>query len=199
MGSYDITQSNAAVRQLLEVTTNPRHRLLLTVLDRYRALRLAGRYQEIFESGMTVDHPVWHFNALGMDLIMDGEEEIATVWEEWTRTGQCIFYVEDEKLAVGDDMVASEGVLYQQTPGKSLVGLDAEVEASATYLVAAVMDLVWLFDSHGRVVRQDVWEIDPLKRRLIRIDPADVLSPQQAAELLDPFIGPAPRFAEALS
>ncbi len=29
MGKYDITKTNAAVRDLLEVTENPRHRFLL--------------------------------------------------------------------------------------------------------------------------------------------------------------------------
>jgi len=197
MGRYDVTQTDAALRRLLETTTNPRHRHLIQVCDLYRCLRLAGRYREIFTSGITVERPVWHFNALGLDLILDGREEIETIWEEWTKTGQCIFYAAGEKLAVGDDMVASTVLLYQQTPGQSLAAIEGGVDTAATYLIANVVDLTWLFDDQGRVIRQCSWEIDPSRRQLIKLDAADVLSPQQAAQQLDPLIKSAAEHVHA--
>jgi hypothetical protein len=57
MARFDITKTNEAVRRLLEVTTNPRHRFLLAAYDRHRNLEMAGRYEEIFVPEMTVEHP----------------------------------------------------------------------------------------------------------------------------------------------
>ena len=68
MFEFDITQTNIAVRRLLEVTENPRHRYLLQAYDRHRNLEMAGRYEEIFAPEMTVEHPVYHFNMLGENL-----------------------------------------------------------------------------------------------------------------------------------
>jgi hypothetical protein len=65
MARFDITKTNEAVRRLLEVTTDPRHRFLLAAYDRHRNLEMAGRYKEIFVPEMTVEHPVYHFNAFG--------------------------------------------------------------------------------------------------------------------------------------
>ena len=107
MGKYDVTQTNAAVRDLLGVTENPKHRFLLQAYDRHRNLEMAGRYKEIFEPDLTVGHPVYHFDVLGMKLTLDGREAVEAVYREWTETDQCVFYAEDEKLAVGDNMIVS--------------------------------------------------------------------------------------------
>ena len=68
MTRFDITQTNIAVRRLIETTENPRHRYLLQAYDRHRNLEMAGRYKEIFAPEMTVDEPVYHFNMLGKYL-----------------------------------------------------------------------------------------------------------------------------------
>ena len=48
----DITETNRAVRALIEVTENPRHRYLLEAYDRHRNLEHAGRFEEIFAPEM---------------------------------------------------------------------------------------------------------------------------------------------------
>jgi hypothetical protein len=197
MARFDITKTNEAVRRLLEVTTDPRHRFLLAAYDRHRNLEMAGRYKEIFVPEMTVEHPVYHFNVFGMNLILDGRDEVEAVYQQWTQTGQCVFYADSEKLAVGDNMIVSTAMIYQQTPGAVLAAAGADADRAATYLVANVEHMVWPYDDQGRLVGEDVWEIDASQRQVILLDPAEVLSPQQAAERLSPLIRPLPSFDEA--
>ena len=199
MARLDITKTNEAVERLLAVTTDPRHRFLLAAYDRHRKLEMAGRYQEIFVPEMTVEHPVYHFNVFGMNMTLDGREAIEAVYRQWAETGQCVFYTEGEKLAVGDNMVVSTAMIFQQTPGEALAAAGIDADVAATYLVANVEHMIWPYDDRGRLIGEDVWEIDPSKRQVIMLDPAQVLSPQESAERLRPLISPLPSFDEVTS
>ena len=198
MIELDITQTNAAVRRLLEVTENPRHRFLLQAYDRHRNLEMAGRYQEIFDPEMTVEHPVYHFTMLDQKLVLDGREEVEAVYREWTETNQCIFYIEDEQLAVGDRMIVSRSLMYQQTPGAVLVASGVEAGENATYLVRSREVMIWPYDERGRLIGEDVWEYDESARDFIELAPEDVLTSDRSGELLAPLIKPLPSFDEAV-
>jgi hypothetical protein len=199
MQRFDITETNAAVERLIESTENPRHLFLLEAYNRHRYLEMAGRFEEIFAPEMTVEHPVYHFNVFGMNVTLDGREEVESVYREWTRTGQCIFYTGDERLAVGDNMICSTATICQQTPGEILAATGADVDSDATYVVMNVEHMIWPYDDRGRLVGEDVWEIDESRREVVKLDPDEVLTPQEAATLLDPFIKPLPDFDSAVA
>jgi hypothetical protein len=192
MKRFDITKTNAAIHQLLDTTENPRHRWLLHAYDRHRNLEMAGRWQEIFAPEMTVEHPVYHFNVFGTNTALDGAEAVQAVYEEWSRTAQCIFYAADEQLAVGDNMIVSTATIYQQTPGQLLVEAGAPVDPNAYYLVANVEHMIWPYDDEGRLIGEDVWEIDESKRQIIPLEPNEVLTVERSSVLLDPLIKPLP-------
>jgi hypothetical protein len=192
MSRFDITRTNIAVERLLETTTNPRHHWLLQAYNRHRYLEMAGRWKDIFAPEMTVEHPVYHFNVFGINTVLDGADAVQAVYEEWSRTAQCIFYAADETLAVGDNMIVSTATIYQQTPGQLLVEAGAPVDPDAHYLLANVEHMIWPYDDEGRLIGEDVWEIDESKRQIIPLDPSEVLTVEQSSRLLEPLINPLP-------
>jgi hypothetical protein len=194
MTRFDITETNIAVRRLIETTENPRHRYLLQAYDRHRNLEMAGRYEEIFAPEMTVDEPVYHFTMLGKSFTLNGAEEVQAVYREWTETAQCVFYAEGEKLAVSDEMIVSRSVLYQQTLGSVLAAEGAPVDPDAMYLVKSAEHMIWPYDDSGRLIGEDVWEFDDTVREFIPLDPTEVVSVEQARKLLDPLIKPLPTY-----
>ena len=198
MQDFDIRNTNIAVERLLEVTDNPRHRYMLEAYNRHRYLEMAGRYEEIFAPEMTVEHPVYRFDFYGQELLLDGREQVEAVYREWTETDQCVFYLESEELAVGDTMIVSRSVLYQQTLGAALVANGVDADADAMYLSRARIAMLWPYDARCRMVGEDVWEYDTSERRFIKLAPADVLSAERAGELLDPLIKPLPSFDDSL-
>jgi hypothetical protein len=129
---------------------------------------------------------------LGKSLTVEGAEAVKALYHEWSETAQCIFYAEDERLAVSDTMIVSSSVLYQQAPGAVLAAEGAPVNPDATYLVKTAEHMIWPYDDQGRLVGEDVWEFDETVREFIEIDPIDVLSVEQSAKLLDPLIKPLP-------
>ncbi len=195
---FDITRTNVAVRNLLEVTENPRHRFLLQSYDRHRNLEMAGRYKEIFAPEMTVDEPFYRFNYLGKIFSLDGREQVEGIYRHWTETDQTTFYVEDEQLAVGDTMVASRATAYQQVSGAELAAEGVEADASAMYLAKSLTAMIWPYDDRCRMIGEDVWEFEPSVREFIKLAPEDVLTAEEAGKLLDPLIKPLPSFDEAV-
>jgi hypothetical protein len=195
----DITETNIAVRELIEVTENPRHRYLLEAYDRHRNLEHAGRFEEIFAPEMMVEQPVYRFAMVGQPAMMlAGREQVEPLYRLWAETDQSIFYNESETIAVGDRMVTSTMVGYQQTLGSTLVAGGIEADEDAMYLVRGRVAMVWPYDERGRLIGENVWEYDSSEHRLIKLDPDDVLTTERAAELLEPLIVPLPPFDDGL-
>ena len=118
---HDITNTNQAVRRLIERTENPRHRFLLIAYDRHRNLEMAGRYEEIFASDMMVETPVYRLRANEINARLEGKEAVKGLYRMWAQTNQSIFYTENEQVAVADNFVASMTIGYQQMSGRSLL------------------------------------------------------------------------------
>lgn len=195
----DITTTNQAIERLLETTENPRHRFLLQAYHRHRYLEIAGRYEEIFAPDMMVENPVYHFHALGINTTLEGQDAIRNLYRTWSETGECVMYTDDEKIAVGDNMIASMMTGYQYKPGKVLAaaGFDIDDE-NAMYIYKAREEMVWPYDDRGRLIGEDVWEVDPAQAEIIELDPADVITTREAAEILNPLIKPLPAFDETV-
>jgi hypothetical protein len=198
-GQLDITKTNIAVQELIERTENPRHRYLLQAYDRHRNLEHAGRYEEIFAPEMTVEHPVYRFDMVGQPpMKLEGREQVEPLYAYWAQTNQSVFYNETETVAVGDWMVVSTMVGYQQLLGSDLAAAGQDVDPDAMYLLRGRVAMVWPYDERGRLLGENVWEYDESEHQLIKLDPDQVLSTQQAAELLDPYIKPLPPFDDSL-
>ena len=195
----DITNTNTAVQELIEVTENPRHRYLLQAYDRHRNLEHAGRYEEIFAPEMTVEHPVYRFNMLGQPpIVLAGRDQVEPMYRLWAETNQCIFYNESEAVAVGDWMVVSTMVGYQQTLGATLAAGGVEADEGAVYLVRGRVAMIWPYDERGRLVGENVWEYDESEHDVIKLESDQVVTTERAAELLAPHIKPLPPFDDSL-
>jgi hypothetical protein len=147
---------------------------------------------------MTVERPVYRFDYFGQQLKLEGREQVEAVYREWSETDQCVFYAEDEELAVGDSMIVSRVRTYQQTLGAVLAQIGHDVDAGAMYLASLLIVMVWPYDERCRLIGEDVWEYDVSGRRLIRLDSADVVTAEQAGELLSAHIAPLPPFDDSL-
>ncbi|HTX30097.1 MAG TPA: hypothetical protein VMD09_01865 [Solirubrobacteraceae bacterium] len=195
----DITKTNLAVQELIEVTENPRHRYLLQAYDRHRNLEHAGRYEEIFAPEMTVEHPVYRFHMHGQPpMQLEGRDQVEPLYRHWAETNQSVFYNESETVAVGDWMVVSTMTGYQQLAGADLAAAGQDVDAEAMYLLRGRVAMLWPYDERGRLVGENVWEYDASEHELIKLEPDQVLTTEQAAELLERQIKPLPPFEDSM-
>jgi hypothetical protein len=204
VAKYDVTKLNVAIDQLIAVTQNPRHRFLLQAYSRHRYLEVAGRYEEIFAPDMTVQTPVYHFYTGGKNSKLEGLEVVKSLYRMWAETNQSIAYIENEQVAVANNFAASTLTFHQQVSGKSLALSNARVlttkgikaDENAMYLYSRFFEMVWPYDDRGRLIGEDIWEADPDKANIVKLDPADVLTTAEAAKKLAPLIKPLPSFDE---
>ncbi len=199
MAKPDIAKLNVAIDRLMAVTTNLRHRFMLKAFARHRLLEVAGRYPEIFAPDMMVEKPVYRFNALGLKNVrLEGADAVKGLYGMWAQTHQSIFVVEREQVAVADNFIASVAWGYQQVLGEALIANGLEVDDPKAYYGYQLRGIqqFWPYDDRGRLVGEDVWEPDPDKAVITKLDPADVMTTQEAAVLLNPLIEPLPSFDE---
>jgi hypothetical protein len=129
-----------------------------------------------------------------------------------------VFYIENEKVAVADNFVASSLTSYQQVWGGTLLGTKVlgilpkglsrelflkmldfkgiEADENHMYLYKSYEQWFWPFDDRGRLLREDVLEPDRSTSDVIKLDPSDVLTATHANQLLAPLIKPLPSFDE---
>ena len=197
---FDITRTNRAIDELLATTTKPRHRYLLQAYYRHRFLEIAGRYEEIFAPDMMVSVPVYNFKYSGIDARLTGADAVKGLYGHWAQTNQAIFYVEKEQVAVADNFVASVSTMIQQILGKSLSERGIKVDDDNAYYLYKTYgaQMVWPYDDQGRLIGEDVWETQPEKSEVIKLDPADVVTTEEANRLLAPLIKPLPSFEAML-
>jgi hypothetical protein len=218
MAKYDVTKLNVGIEKCLAVTTNPRHRFLLQAYYRHRFLEVAGRYDEIFAPEMMVPNPVYHFHAGGTPADLRGQDNVRGLYHMWAETNQSIFFAENEQVGVADNFVASTVTVHQQVWGKALTlgrvvsylpgfiseailqkvlaKKDWKADENAMYLYTTFIEMIWPYDDRGRLIGEDVWEPDPDKAQIVKLDPADVLTTAEARKLLDSLIKPLPSFDE---
>ncbi|MEP6492095.1 MAG: hypothetical protein ABJF01_05425 [bacterium] len=218
MLNLDITKCNIAIDKLLETTTNPRHRYILMSYARHRHLEFSGHYDEVLTDEMMSDHPQYTIRALGVDTMIDGKDQVRIMYKNWAETNQCVFYIENEQVAVADNFVASKLTSYQQIWGGTLAaskvlhilpkgltkalfikmlefkGLKAELDQM--YLYKTSEQWFWPYDERCRLMREDILEPDRNAADIIKLDAKDVLTAAESSKLLMPLIKPLPNFDE---
>jgi hypothetical protein len=163
-------------------------------------------------------HPVYTIRALGVNMLISGKDEVRALYRNWAETNQCVFYIEDEQVAVADSFVASRLIVYQQIWGGTLIGtkvlshlpkgLSRELflemlnirripfELHAMYLYRNLEQWFWPYDERCRLLGEDVFEVDRSAAEIRKLEPSEVLTAARASELLAPMINRLPDFDE---
>ena len=218
MPKFDITKLNVAVDKLLETTENPRHRFLLQAFGRHRYLEVAGRYEEICAPDMTITDPVYRFRYTGLEFELRGQDQVRSLYRMWAETNQALSSPNTRRWQWRIISLPSVATAYQQVLGKgqrqakflsylpsavssklvkrTLSKKKHHADTSDMFLYKTSGILICPYDDRGRLTGEEVWEPDSSTAELIKLDPADVLTTEEAAKLLAPLIKPLPDFEE---
>ena len=215
MVKYDVTKLNMAIDRLLATTQNPRHRFLLQAYSRHRYLEVAGCYEELFAPEMMAPNPCYHLQAGRINVRLEGQNAVKNLYRMLAETNQSIFFVENEQVAVADNFIASTLIFHQQVSGKSLTVNKAisylpgflsswifkklltrreTADENAMYLYSNFVEMIWIYDERGRLVGEDIWEPNPDKANICKLDPTQVLTTAQSVKKLAALIKPLPSF-----
>jgi hypothetical protein len=79
---------------------------------------------------------------------------------------------------------------------RTLSKTEHQADTSDIFLYKTSGILVCPYDDRGRLAGEEVWEPDSSTGELIKLDPSDVLTTEEAAKRLAPLIKPLPDFDE---
>lgn len=174
--------------RLLAATENPRHRAMLRAFRRHALLEIGGRWRELMQPGVLVDHPVYRINENGGSFVLDGREEVAAFYASMTEAGLTVFGPLSEQIAVADWGLAIESHFIHHLPGAALRAQGVDVaDPDASYQLTHYMASFWPFDDEVRLVGEHIYE-DVASRSVVELDPAAVVTPAMAAAAVAPYL-----------
>lgn len=168
--------------RLLDEIENPRHRAMLRNFRRHALLEIAGRWREILVPEMLVDHPVYRINEGGTSFVLSGMDEVATFYQQMSAAGLTVFGPISENIAVADWGLAIESHFLHHLPGRALAAQGVDIDdPDAHYELTHYMASFWPYDDDVRLIGEHIYE-DATSREIVKLDPADVVTPQMAAD-----------------
>ncbi len=189
MEVFDVRNVVAEPDALLAVTENPRHRAILLNFRRHALLEVSGRWKEILRPEMIVDDPYYRINENGNSLHLRGMADIGAFYAGLTEAGLNVFGPIRENIAVADWGLAIESFFGNHVPGRVLRDQGEDIDdPDAYYQLTHYMASFWPYDADCRLVGEHIYE-DTGSRRIEKMDPVNVITPEQARRLLAPLLG----------
>jgi hypothetical protein len=188
--ALDVTIVPREAERLLGLVTDPRQRLMLENFRRHSMLEVSGRWPEIVDPHMTIEHPVYRIAAGARTEVFDGLDAVAGFYRDLTDGGMNVLFPVWERMAVSDWGLTFESKIAHFVPGHLMPALGLEVEDSApTYLLTQRVSNVWPYsdESLPRLMGENVY-IDTGSTEVFVVDPSQVITPQHTREILSPMV-----------
>lgn len=193
MAKLDIFTQFRGIDRFLATLDNPLHRQIISNYRRHALLEITGQKERIFTADMTVEHPVYWIHASGMDVTLDGYDQVLTFYSALEAQEATVMIVQDEKLAVADWGFASEGLFNSFMPGPLVSTRFGEADPDKLYIVRQRLAVIWPYDDRGRMIGEHVYEhFDDAE--LIEVPQEEFITLAEAREKLVPLIEPLDAF-----
>jgi hypothetical protein len=186
MKKLDITNVPRELDELIKASSNPRHRHIMENVRRHYLLELTGRAEEIFAPDMTVENPVYYLDLDGASRTLRGRAAVRSFYEE---VEGVVFACDETTHAVSDSGYWCEAWFNFYLPGAAL-GLDSDT----WHLRRQFMTMRWPYDERARLIGERVYEHADIGN-VVEIDPAQVITVDEARKVLEPLIRPLPTYS----
>jgi hypothetical protein len=203
MQRYDPSTYHDTLDESIARTTDEHHLAILKNFRRHSLLEAAGRWPDIFTPELTVAEPVYRLSNGDSTLVLDGLKEV-TDWYASLATSplRVLWGPIDYKIMVGDWGFTAHGTFGQQWDGQLLIdqgngmfgggnaakGFESieSIDPDAHYNINETMVMLWLYDDKAKLIGELTYD-DPASREIEKMDPADVLSVEEAERRLVPW------------
>jgi hypothetical protein len=188
----DVLTVPRQIDDLLTRVHDERHRAILRNYRRHVLLELAGRWPEILSPRMTVAHPVYRSVMGAQTTVYDGAEEVAGFYQGMVAAGMTVSAPIEERVAVADWGLAVDSLSLSILPGHVLAAQGFPVaDPHGVYRFTLRLAMIWPYDEQVRLIGENVY-VDLSPVRIVPADPADIVTPERAAELVTPLLDETP-------
>jgi hypothetical protein len=172
--------------ELVERTTDPRHRAILLNWWRHVHLEGAGEFEKIVAPDMMADHPVYRVTWGATPGVIEGKEGVLAFYNS---VGDSVLWHSDDRLAVGDWGVADEITFHQLALGKDLQAVGYEVpDPEKLFHVSSRQAFIWPYDEKARLAGEHLYE-DKTSLQIEEVDPSEAVTPARVREIHRELLG----------
>ncbi|MFC9838712.1 hypothetical protein ACFVKB_33605 [Rhodococcus sp. NPDC127530] len=188
MPNFDPRNVCVSPNELLEKTSDPRHIAMIKNYRLHAMLEVSGRWKEILQDNMIVENPHYFMFYMDQALTLNGRDEVATFYSALDGSGGTVFGPLSEKMAVADWGLAIESHFAHHLRGYQIEAMGLTVENSKGYYqLEHWLSTFWPYSEDCLLIGERVYE-NPASRTIREVDPADFVTPDIAAQLLQPLI-----------
>lgn len=161
MAIIDPTRTWEMLQSRLAVTTNPRHRVVLSAVLEHMQAEEKPDLDRLM--GTLTANPDYHFWNDGRDVGPKGTDGVRAYYSWFIGTQTNVLEYALDRLVVDDHCVVTEGFLKQIYPGAyaASAGIDVDDE-SADYLVVNRQLILWPVDADGLIGGEDSYHSGPV-------------------------------------
>jgi hypothetical protein len=180
---YECMQPTAG---LLERTTNPLHRAILSNYWRHVHLEGAGDFERIVAPDMMADHPVYRVTWGSNPAVIEGKDGVLAFYRS---VGDSVLWNSDDLIVVADWGVADELTFHQLAKGADLraVGYDVPTD-DKLYHVSSRQVFLWPYDDQARLAGEHLYE-DKTSLQIEEVDPSEAITPARVREIHRELLG----------
>lgn len=141
---------------LLEKTTDPRHRAILLNFWRHVHLEGSGQFDKIVADDMMNENPVYRVTWGETPAVIEGKEGVLGFYNAVT---EAVLWHSDDRLSVGDWGVSDELTFHQLGKGADLKALGYDIDdEDAYYHVSSRQAFIWPYDDQARLQGEHLYE-----------------------------------------
>jgi hypothetical protein len=143
--------------EFIREIANPHHRKIAQNYYLHSLLEVAGRYVEIFDPRLTVDHPIYIFHHTGK--VFDGRTAVQGFYRAMAESEENVIYSDDHHFAVADWGFTLEQVSHFYLTPKEFAartGFDVE-ENDDVYVEHRPTMRAWPYDEQARMIGETLY------------------------------------------
>ncbi|MFE3189711.1 nuclear transport factor 2 family protein [Nocardia sp. NPDC059240] len=183
MAIVDPAKTWEPLEQRLAVTTNERHRQVLSIVIEHMKAEAEPDLDGLMRT--LVAEPDYHFWNAGQDVGPKGWAGVHDYYAAFVASKSNILEFALDRLLVDDDCVVTEGYLKQIYPGAYAAQIGIPVDdPDADYLITFRQLLLWPVDANGLIVGEDSYHSGPVEVRKLSFDEL----PSEYVELVHPAV-----------
>jgi hypothetical protein len=189
---FDVTKWPREVEEFLQDTTNPRHRAMLKNYFRHLLLEVSGYWDQIIVPELTIEEPMYRVGDRREMQVLTGKLAVEGFYRHAAEARTNVMGARTMNMGVEDYGVTTEAVWTHVVPGACLSDHDVDADPKAHYLMTHHLFQVFTYtnEPRPRLIAERIYD-DPESYTYEKLDPADVVTPEKARELLAPFLARA--------
>lgn len=184
---FDVTKFPREVEEYLDKLENPFHLAIGRNYFRHLLLEISGYWDQILVPSLTVDEPAYRIGDRGNMIVATGHETVLAFYRKTAEDRKNVMGALTMNMCIEDFGVVTEARWFEVATGDTVRGHGVDADPEDHYLILHNIFQVFGYSLEAKLIGERVYD-DPASYDYVKLDPADVVTPEMAREQLAPYL-----------